>query len=183
MSNSLLNASVFDDLTQTKSKKISKSISLLSTTELDGSTPTKLFTVLCLAKHYSEDQQINVWSFTLLYELLLTLPSRGLMIPAPVEEGPLSISLATLRDRVHMDGIREVALMYCLHLLEQAEVRKKCVIQSTNKSFSQYNFAVSCLPLLQLYPLKSSYDCGLQDTVSYFSVRFPHFIVQSIELQ
>ncbi|GAV03293.1 hypothetical protein RvY_13738 [Ramazzottius varieornatus] len=142
MSNSLLNASVFEDRPENK-KRSSKSVSLLSTTELDGSTPAHFFTVLCLAKHYSEDQQTNIESFAALYDLLLTLPSRQLMVAASAGEGPLSIPLATLRDRVQMDSVEEVALTYCLHVLKQAEVR----------------------------PLKSSYDCGLQDAVISEAVR------------
>ncbi|XP_055331714.1 AP-5 complex subunit zeta-1-like [Paramacrobiotus metropolitanus] len=141
VANWLINASTFDEAQHEKSKRTTKSVELLSVTELDGSTPSEAFTVLCLARAYAEDQQMSITSFMLLYEILLTLPLKNMM--EVVQDETLAMPLATLQGRVRYVSLEEVAFDYCLRLLKQSEVR----------------------------PLKSSYDCELQDVVLSEAVR------------
>jgi hypothetical protein len=157
--NWLVNASIFDDSQHEKSKRSAKALALLAVTELDGSTPSELFTVMSLARSYAEDQQVpthfppalsrslrqqhslqmNILSFSLLYDILVALPTRETMVTAELD-GPLNMALATLQGRIKAQNIEDVALEYCLHLLKQAGVRKRQTLFPKSFQFFVPNF-------------------------------------------
>lgn len=123
MANWLVNASAFDEAQHEKSKRTTKSVALLSVTELDGSTPSESFTVLSLARTYAEDQELNILCFSLLYDTLLSVPGRNTMERID-DDLSLAMPLATLQGRVKATSLEDVAFDYCLQLLKQSEVRK-----------------------------------------------------------
>ncbi|XP_062341409.1 AP-5 complex subunit zeta-1 isoform X2 [Osmerus eperlanus] len=115
--------------------------------ELDGSVSGDFFTVLCVSQAFSEDQWMNVHSFSMLRRWLLTYHSvtDGNMSQdaAPANKLLLSLSLShSHEDRSEIEGsvvsmvsvtssssrllpprerLREKAFLYCQRLIEQSD--------------------------------------------------------------
>uniref|UniRef100_A0A669CJH9 Adaptor related protein complex 5 subunit zeta 1 n=1 Tax=Oreochromis niloticus TaxID=8128 RepID=A0A669CJH9_ORENI len=120
--------------------------------ELDGSVSGDFFTVLCVGQGFTEDQWMNVYSFSMLRHWLLTYHSTG------SEGGPLHV---VTDDRSEVDGsvvsmvsatssssrllppkerLREKAFQYCQRLIEQSdrkahkktdtELQKACLVEA-----------------------------------------------------
>ncbi|XP_053708172.1 AP-5 complex subunit zeta-1 isoform X4 [Synchiropus splendidus] len=128
----------------------SRSRQPVPTAELDGSVSGDFFTVLCVGQGFTEDQWMNVYSFSMLRHWLLTFHGAA--------SGPMA---ADLDDRSEVDGslvsmvsatssssrllppkerLREKTLQYCLRLIEQSdrkaqkridvELQKVCLVEA-----------------------------------------------------
>ncbi|KAM9843733.1 AP-5 complex subunit zeta-1 [Aulostomus maculatus] len=114
--------------------------------ELDGSVSGDFFTVLCVGQGFTEDQWMNVYSFSMLRHWLLTFHSVSNGATADnVNKLQLSLSLShslSTDDRSEVDGsvvsmvsatssssrllppkerLREKAFQYCQRLIEQSD--------------------------------------------------------------
>ncbi|XP_061568517.1 AP-5 complex subunit zeta-1 isoform X2 [Cololabis saira] len=119
----------------------------LPTAELDGTVSGDFFTVLCVGQGFTEDQWLNVYSFSMLRHWLLTYHSVSSSYTAAdtVNRLQLSLSLShshSFDDRSEVDGsvvsmvsatsstsrllppkerLREKAFQYCQRLIEQCD--------------------------------------------------------------
>ncbi|XP_035472368.2 AP-5 complex subunit zeta-1 isoform X2 [Scophthalmus maximus] len=119
------------------------------TAELDGTVSGDFFTVLCVGQGFTDDQWMNVYSFSMLRHWLLTYHSvpSGSTIADAANRPQLSFSLSHSHsfsndDRSEVDGsvvsmvsatssssrllppkerLREKAFQYCLRLIEQSD--------------------------------------------------------------
>ncbi|XP_019962179.2 AP-5 complex subunit zeta-1 isoform X1 [Paralichthys olivaceus] len=117
--------------------------------ELDGTVSGDFFTVLCVGQGFTEDQWMNVYSFSMLHHWLLTYHSApsGNTLADTANRLQLSFSLSHSHsfsndDRSEVDGsvvsmvsatssssrllppkerLREKAFQYCLRLIEQSD--------------------------------------------------------------
>ncbi|XP_062263705.1 AP-5 complex subunit zeta-1 isoform X2 [Platichthys flesus] len=120
------------------------------TAELDGTVSGDFFTVLCVGQGFTEDQWMNVYSFSMLHHWLLTYHSA-----------PSGNTFTDTDDRSEVDGsvvsmvsatssssrllppkerLREKAFQYCLRLIEQSdrkalkrtdtELQKACLVEA-----------------------------------------------------
>ncbi|XP_053708169.1 AP-5 complex subunit zeta-1 isoform X1 [Synchiropus splendidus] len=125
----------------------SRSRQPVPTAELDGSVSGDFFTVLCVGQGFTEDQWMNVYSFSMLRHWLLTFhgAASGPMAADLASWLQLSLSLShscAPDDRSEVDGslvsmvsatssssrllppkerLREKTLQYCLRLIEQSD--------------------------------------------------------------
>ncbi|XP_077043086.1 AP-5 complex subunit zeta-1 [Agelaius phoeniceus] len=117
-------------------------------TEVDGAVATDFFTVLSVAQHYTQDQWLNVQTFSMLRNWLLFYGGKELdtlnagataggdssvtsMVPAPATPGQLLPPRERLRDK---------AFEYCQRLVEQStrrplkkddgDLQKACLIEA-----------------------------------------------------
>ncbi|NXA02551.1 AP5Z1 protein, partial [Nesospiza acunhae] len=117
-------------------------------TEVDGAVATDFFTVLSVAQHYTQDQWLNVQTFSMLRNWLLCYGSKELdtlnpgatagggssvtpMVSAPATPGRLLLPRQRLRDK---------AFEYCQRLVEQStrrplkkddgDLQKACLIEA-----------------------------------------------------
>uniref|UniRef100_A0A8C9N475 Adaptor related protein complex 5 subunit zeta 1 n=1 Tax=Serinus canaria TaxID=9135 RepID=A0A8C9N475_SERCA len=112
-------------------------------TEVDGAVATDFFTVLSVAQHYTQDQWLNVQTFSMLRNWLLCYGGKELdtfnpgdrcvtaVVPAPATSGQL------LPPREHL---RDKAFEYCQRLAEQStrrplkkddgDLQKACLIEA-----------------------------------------------------
>ncbi|XP_077474720.1 AP-5 complex subunit zeta-1 isoform X2 [Stigmatopora argus] len=124
----------------------SRSRQPLPIAELDGTVSGDFFTVLCVGQVFTEDQWMNVYSFSMLRHWLLTFHSvSGGIITDTASKFQLSLSLShsfSNDDRSEIDGsvvsmvsatssssrllspkerLREKAFQYCQRLIEQSD--------------------------------------------------------------
>ncbi|XP_038123258.1 AP-5 complex subunit zeta-1 isoform X1 [Cyprinodon tularosa] len=113
----------------------------LPTAELDGSVSGDFFTVLCVGQGFTEDQWMNVYSFSMLRRWLLTYHSGSSSTVDAANRLQLSLS-HSYDDRSEVDGsvvsmvsatssssrllppkerLREKAFQYCQRLIEQCD--------------------------------------------------------------
>ncbi|NXQ69056.1 AP5Z1 protein, partial [Quiscalus mexicanus] len=117
-------------------------------TEVDGAVATDFFTVLSVAQHYTQDQWLNVQTFSMLRNWLLCYGGKELdtlnlgataggdssvtsMVPAPATPGRLLPPRERLQDK---------AFQYCQRLVEQStrrplkkddgDLQKACLIEA-----------------------------------------------------
>ncbi|XP_059717568.1 AP-5 complex subunit zeta-1 isoform X2 [Haemorhous mexicanus] len=117
-------------------------------TEVDGAVATDFFTVLSVAQHYTQDQWLNVQTFSMLRNWLLCYGGKELdtfnpgataggdrsvtaVVPAPATPGQLLPPRERLRDK---------AFEYCQRLVEQStrrplkkddgDLQKACLIEA-----------------------------------------------------
>lgn len=119
--------------------------------ELDGTVSGDFFTVLCVSQGFSEDQWMNVHSFSMLRHWLLTYHSatEGNANGADTDdrsemEGSVvsivSVSSSSSRLLPPKERLREKAFQYCQRLIEQsdrkalkrtdAELQKACLVEA-----------------------------------------------------
>uniref|UniRef100_A0A1A7WP96 Adaptor-related protein complex 5, zeta 1 subunit n=2 Tax=Iconisemion striatum TaxID=60296 RepID=A0A1A7WP96_9TELE len=116
--------------------------------ELDGSVSGDFFTVLCVGQGFTEDQWMNVYSFSMLHHWLLTYHSvSNTAVDADdrseVEGSVVSMVSATSSSSRLLppkERLREKALQYCQRLIEQcdrkahkkadSELQKACLVEA-----------------------------------------------------
>ncbi|NXY84835.1 AP5Z1 protein, partial [Alcedo cyanopectus] len=98
-------------------------------TEVDGVIATDFFTVLSVGQYYTQDQWLNVLSFSMLRNWLLCYGGKGLKTPnsddkSGVDRSVMStFSSTSSRLLPTKDCLREKAFEYCQRLIEQSHRR------------------------------------------------------------
>ncbi|XP_053298860.1 AP-5 complex subunit zeta-1 isoform X2 [Pleuronectes platessa] len=120
------------------------------TAELDGTVSGDFFTVLCVGQGFTEDQWMNVYSFSMLHHWLLTYhsaPSGNTFTDnddrSEVDGSVVSMVSATSSSSRLLppkERLREKAFQYCLRLIEQSdrkalkrtdtELQKACLVEA-----------------------------------------------------
>uniref|UniRef100_A0A8D3E152 Adaptor related protein complex 5 subunit zeta 1 n=1 Tax=Scophthalmus maximus TaxID=52904 RepID=A0A8D3E152_SCOMX len=120
------------------------------TAELDGTVSGDFFTVLCVGQGFTDDQWMNVYSFSMLRHWLLTyhsVPSGSTIADADdrseVDGSVVSMVSATSSSSRLLppkERLREKAFQYCLRLIEQSdrkalkrtdtELQKACLVEA-----------------------------------------------------
>ncbi|KAM4716735.1 AP-5 complex subunit zeta-1 isoform 2-T2 [Anableps anableps] len=128
----------------------SRSRQPLPTAELDGSVSGDFFTVLCVGQGFTEDQWMNVYSFSMLHHWLLTYhsvsSSNNTMDTddrSEVDGSVVSMVSATSSSSRLLppkERLREKAFQYCQRLIEQCdrkaqkktdtELQKACMVEA-----------------------------------------------------
>ncbi|XP_067088922.1 AP-5 complex subunit zeta-1 isoform X2 [Osmerus mordax] len=118
--------------------------------ELDGSVSGDFFTVLCVSQAFSEDQWMNVHSFSMLRHCLLTFHSvtDGNMSQDAEDRSEIegsvvsmvSVTSSSSRLLPPRERLREKAFLYCQRLIEQSdrkavkradsELQKACLVEA-----------------------------------------------------
>ncbi|XP_029363866.1 AP-5 complex subunit zeta-1 isoform X2 [Echeneis naucrates] len=118
--------------------------------ELDGTVSGDFFTVLCVGQGFTEDQWMNVYSFSMLHHWLLTYHSvssgnaaADIDDRSEVEGSVVSMVSATSSSSRLLppkERLREKAFQYCLRLIEQsdrmaqkrtdADLQKACLVEA-----------------------------------------------------
>ncbi|XP_046894887.1 AP-5 complex subunit zeta-1 isoform X2 [Hypomesus transpacificus] len=118
--------------------------------ELDGSVSGDFFTVLCVSQAFSEDQWMNVHSFSMLRHWLLTYHSvtDGNMSQDAEDRSEIegsvvsmvSVTSSSSRLLPPRERLREKAFLYCQRLIEQSdrkavkrtdsELQKACLVEA-----------------------------------------------------
>uniref|UniRef100_A0A665TXE2 Adaptor related protein complex 5 subunit zeta 1 n=1 Tax=Echeneis naucrates TaxID=173247 RepID=A0A665TXE2_ECHNA len=111
--------------------------------ELDGTVSGDFFTVLCVGQGFTEDQWMNVYSFSMLHHWLLTYHSVSSDDRSEVEGSVVSMVSATSSSSRLLppkERLREKAFQYCLRLIEQsdrmaqkrtdADLQKACLVEA-----------------------------------------------------
>uniref|UniRef100_A0A8C0YNY6 Adaptor related protein complex 5 subunit zeta 1 n=1 Tax=Cyprinus carpio carpio TaxID=630221 RepID=A0A8C0YNY6_CYPCA len=115
-------------------------------TEVDGVVVGNFFTVLCVGQSYTEDQWMNMYTFSMIKSWLLTYDTDGttntesgsqLVLMSMVSATSSSSRLLPPKER-----LREKAFEYCQRLIEQSdrkalkktdtELQKACIIESVS---------------------------------------------------
>ncbi|XP_064653318.1 AP-5 complex subunit zeta-1-like [Lineus longissimus] len=130
------------------SKGFFKSEQRDSVTEIDGGVTRDFFTVLNIGQYYTDDQIMNIHSFSALYGWLLhTLPS----CPGG---SPLSLTPVPPGEQKRISGtfntdnvLKEKALEYCFRIIDQSE-RKAKVAQDAVVQQCALNESIRILHLL-----------------------------------
>ncbi|XP_059152850.1 AP-5 complex subunit zeta-1-like [Physella acuta] len=95
-----------------------------SVTEIDGTANTNIFTVLSLGQYYTEDQLLNVFSFSCLYKWILGVSSS---LADVSETSCVSPDTEVIIQKV-VGALVPKSVDYCLRVLEQSE--RKAKVQS-----------------------------------------------------
>uniref|UniRef100_A0AAQ5Z2N2 Adaptor related protein complex 5 subunit zeta 1 n=1 Tax=Amphiprion ocellaris TaxID=80972 RepID=A0AAQ5Z2N2_AMPOC len=113
--------------------------------ELDGMVSGDFFTVLCVGQGFTEDQWMNVYSFSMLHHWLLTYHSvsNGNNDRSEVDGSVVSMVSATSSSSRLLppkERLREKAFQYCQRLIEQSdrkaqkktdtELQKACLVEA-----------------------------------------------------
>ncbi|NWV74458.1 AP5Z1 protein, partial [Dasyornis broadbenti] len=142
-------------------------------TEVDGAVATDFFTALSVAQHYTQDQWLNVQTFSMLRNWLLCYGGKELNTPNPDGKAGMDSSVPSVVSPTPTSGrllpplerLREKAFEYCQRLIEQStrrplkkddgDLQKACLIEAVTimdiicKQDSSYVFrAVSFLKIL-----------------------------------
>uniref|UniRef100_A0A8D3DFF9 Adaptor related protein complex 5 subunit zeta 1 n=1 Tax=Scophthalmus maximus TaxID=52904 RepID=A0A8D3DFF9_SCOMX len=113
------------------------------TAELDGTVSGDFFTVLCVGQGFTDDQWMNVYSFSMLRHWLLTYHSVPSDDRSEVDGSVVSMVSATSSSSRLLppkERLREKAFQYCLRLIEQSdrkalkrtdtELQKACLVEA-----------------------------------------------------
>uniref|UniRef100_A0AAX7TBQ1 Adaptor related protein complex 5 subunit zeta 1 n=1 Tax=Astatotilapia calliptera TaxID=8154 RepID=A0AAX7TBQ1_ASTCA len=105
--------------------------------ELDGSVSGDFFTVLCVGQGFTEDQWMNVYSFSMLRHWLLTYHSSCSTVDADdrseVDGSVVSMVSATSSSSRLLppkERLREKAFQYCQRLIEQSDRSECCLVEA-----------------------------------------------------
>lgn len=117
-------------------------------TEVDGAIATDFFTVLSLGQHYTEDQWLNMQTFSMLRKWLLCYGDKKMNTPNSGDKSQtdrsvvsvVSTSSTSSRLLPPMERLREKAFEYCQRLIEQSnrqalkkadgDLQKACLIEA-----------------------------------------------------
>ncbi|XP_031462476.1 AP-5 complex subunit zeta-1 [Phasianus colchicus] len=117
-------------------------------TEVDGAIATDFFTVLSLGQHYTEDQWLNMQTFSMLRKWLLCYGGKEMNTPnsgdkSEVDRSVMSVvSTSSMSSRLlpPKERLREKAFEYCQRLIEQSnrqalkkadgDLQKACLIEA-----------------------------------------------------
>uniref|UniRef100_W5KRM6 Adaptor related protein complex 5 subunit zeta 1 n=1 Tax=Astyanax mexicanus TaxID=7994 RepID=W5KRM6_ASTMX len=116
--------------------------------EVDGAVAGDFFTVLCVGQSYTEDQWMNMYTFSMIRKWLLTYDAEGTSNTesddrSEVDSSVMSMVSATSSSSRLLppkERLREKAFEYCHRLIEQsdrkalkrtdAELQKACLVES-----------------------------------------------------
>uniref|UniRef100_A0A673HTG1 AP-5 complex subunit zeta-1-like n=1 Tax=Sinocyclocheilus rhinocerous TaxID=307959 RepID=A0A673HTG1_9TELE len=117
-------------------------------TEVDGVVTGDFFTVLCLGQSYTEDQWMNMYTFSMIKSWLLHVPSYAQPCNddrSEVDSSVMSMVSATSSSSRLLppkERLREKAFEYCQRLIEQSdrkalkktdtELQKACIVESVS---------------------------------------------------
>ncbi|XP_059414664.1 AP-5 complex subunit zeta-1-like isoform X2 [Carassius carassius] len=119
-------------------------------TEVDGVVTGDFFTVLCVGQSYTEDQWMNMYTFSMIKSWLLTYDTDGTTNTesddrSEVDSSVTSMVSATsssIRLLPPKERLREKAFEYCQRLIEQSdrkalkktdtELQKACIVESVS---------------------------------------------------
>ncbi|XP_048177154.1 AP-5 complex subunit zeta-1 [Corvus hawaiiensis] len=117
-------------------------------TEVDGAVATDFFTVLSVAQHYTQDQWLNVQTFSMLRNWLLCYGGKELNTTNPGDKAGMDRSVTSTVSTAPTAGrllpprerLREKAFEYCQRLTEQSnrrplkkddgDLQKACLIEA-----------------------------------------------------
>ncbi|XP_031982385.1 AP-5 complex subunit zeta-1 [Corvus moneduloides] len=117
-------------------------------TEVDGAVATDFFTVLSVAQHYTQDQWLNVQTFSMLRNWLLCYGGKELNTTKPGDKAGMDRSVTSTVSTAPTAGrllpprerLREKAFEYCQRLTEQSnrrplkkddgDLQKACLIEA-----------------------------------------------------
>ncbi|NXR70551.1 AP5Z1 protein, partial [Rhadina sibilatrix] len=117
-------------------------------TEMDGAVATDFFTVLSVAQHYTQDQWLNVQTFSMLRNWLLCYGGKELNTLNPGDKAVMDRSVTSMATTTATAGqllpprerLRDKAFEYCQRLLEQSnrralkkddgDLQKACLIEA-----------------------------------------------------
>uniref|UniRef100_A0A8C3QLY1 Adaptor related protein complex 5 subunit zeta 1 n=1 Tax=Cyanoderma ruficeps TaxID=181631 RepID=A0A8C3QLY1_9PASS len=117
-------------------------------TEMDGAVATDFFTVLSVAQHYTQDQWLNVQTFSMLRNWLLCYGGKELNTLNPDDTAGMDRPVTSVVSAVARAGqllpprerLRDKAFEYCQRLIEQSsrrplkkddgDLQKACVIEA-----------------------------------------------------
>ncbi|XP_077396307.1 AP-5 complex subunit zeta-1 isoform X2 [Festucalex cinctus] len=127
----------------------SRSRQPLPIAELDGTVSGDFFTVLCVGQGFTEDQWMNVYSFSMLRHWLLTFHSVPIGTIADTDDkseidgsvvSMVSVTSSSSRLLPPKERLREKAFQYCQRLIEQsdrkaqkrtdADLQKACLVEA-----------------------------------------------------
>uniref|UniRef100_A0A4W3J1S6 Adaptor related protein complex 5 subunit zeta 1 n=1 Tax=Callorhinchus milii TaxID=7868 RepID=A0A4W3J1S6_CALMI len=103
--------------------------------EVDGAVAGDFFTVLSIGQYYTEDQWLNMHSFSMIKKWLLCYEAEGASSPEADEKSELDSSIMSMvsacstssRLMPPKERLREKVFEYCNRLIEQSD-RSKCEI-------------------------------------------------------
>uniref|UniRef100_A0A8C1RJH3 Adaptor related protein complex 5 subunit zeta 1 n=1 Tax=Cyprinus carpio TaxID=7962 RepID=A0A8C1RJH3_CYPCA len=119
-------------------------------TEVDGVVTGDFFTVLCLGQSYTEDQWMNMYTFSMIKSWLLTYDTDGTTNTEPDDRSEVDSSVMSMVSATSSSSrllppkerLREKAFEYCQRLIEQSdrkalkktdtELQKACIVESVS---------------------------------------------------
>ncbi|XP_063042706.1 AP-5 complex subunit zeta-1 isoform X2 [Engraulis encrasicolus] len=117
-------------------------------TEVDGTVAGDFFTVLCVGQSFSEDQWMNMYTFSMIRKWLLTYDTEGTSGAESDERSEVDSSVVSMvsatsscsRLLAPKERLREKAFEYCHRLIEQSdrkaikrtdtELQKACIVEA-----------------------------------------------------
>uniref|UniRef100_A0A3Q4ADU6 Uncharacterized protein n=1 Tax=Mola mola TaxID=94237 RepID=A0A3Q4ADU6_MOLML len=136
-------------------------------TELDGTVSGDFFTVLCVGQGFTDDQWMNVYSFSMLRHWLLTYHSSSNSTAdtddrSEVDGSVVSVVSATSSSSRLLppkERLREKTFQYCQRLIEQCDRKDTSLVYRTfpcikalfGRLSSDLSFARVLLPIAQFY--------------------------------
>lgn len=119
-------------------------------TEVDGVVTGDFFTVLCVGQSYTEDQWMNMYTFSMIKSWLLTYDADGTTNTESDDRSEMDSSVMSMVSATSSSSrllspkerLREKAFEYCQRLIEQSdrkalkrmdtELQKACIIESVS---------------------------------------------------
>ncbi|XP_051994450.1 AP-5 complex subunit zeta-1-like isoform X2 [Xyrauchen texanus] len=119
-------------------------------TEVDGVVTGDFFTVLCVGQSYTEDQWMNMYTFSMIKSWLLTYDTDGTTNAESDDRSELDSSVMSMVSATSSSNrllppkerLREKAFEYCQRLIEQSdrkalkrmdtELQKACIVESVS---------------------------------------------------
>ncbi|NXO70153.1 AP5Z1 protein, partial [Phainopepla nitens] len=131
-------------------------------TEMDGAVATDFFTVLSVAQHYTQDQWLNVQTFSMLRNWLLCYGGKELNTFNPEDRAGMDRSVTprlSSAGRLPPPGerLRDKAFEYCQRLVEQSNRRESAREPSWEPSWRCLIEAVTIMDII--CKQDSSYVC------------------------
>ncbi|XP_026111164.1 AP-5 complex subunit zeta-1-like isoform X2 [Carassius auratus] len=119
-------------------------------TEVDGVVTGDFFTVLCVGQSYTEDQWMNMYTFSMIKSWLLTYDTDGTTNTESDDRSEVDSSVTSMVSATSSstrllppkERLREKAFEYCQRLIEQSdrkalkktdtELQKACIVESVS---------------------------------------------------